>query len=473
MFNIILKKIDIFLNLELISSSSLNSDESKSRHTTLTVCSKNSSTFAQFSFHLQDSTYDKNHHLNLHQMKKKFHLTAFTTQEDLEVYWQSKNVDSVTILSFKYFEFLNIFFKKNVDILFLHQTHDHIIHFKEDAQFSVFTLYDMSRDKILELCRYLNENLSKDFIQVSRSQMIIFVLFIKKLEEELCFCMNYQDLNAITIKNQYSLSLISETLNHLSWAKIFIKLNIISAFNQLWIKEEDEVLIIFCTWFELFKYLIMLFNLYNEFVSFQKYINNTFHKHLNKFYTAYLNDILIYFDNELEHKIHVKLILWKLQEADLQMNIIKCKFHVTQVLYLKLIIIIEEIKMNSFKINIIVNWLILINVKDIQSFLDFMNFYKRFIYDYSRIVISLTHFIRKDVFFVWFQKCQIAFNTLKKVFTFKIILHYYNSDHKIVIEIDALNYVFEDILSQYCHDSSLARLSLLALPGLFSLRHLD
>jgi len=114
-----------------------------------------------------------------------------------------------------------------------------------------------------------------------------------------------------------------------------------------------------------------------------------------------------------------------------------------------LIIIIEEIKMNSSKINIIVNWLILINVKDVQSFLNFANFYRRFIYDYSKIATSLTYLIRKDVFFVWFQKCQIAFNILKKVFTFKIILHHYNSDHKIVIEIDALNYMFKDILFQY------------------------
>ncbi len=214
--------------------------------------------------------------------------------------------------------------------------------------------------------------------------------------------MNYQDLNIITVKNQYSLSLISETLNHLSWAKIFIKLNIISAFNQLQIKKEDEIFIVFCTWFELFKYLVMLFDLCNEFISFQKYINNTFHKHLNKFYIAYLNDILIYFDNKLKHEIHVKLILRKLQKANLQINIIKCKFHITQVLYLKLIIIIKKIKMNFSKINIIINWFILINVKDVQSFLDFANFYRRFIYDYSRITISLTRFIRKDVFFIWF-----------------------------------------------------------------------
>ncbi len=118
-------------------------------------------------------------------------------------------------------------------------------------------------------------------------------------------------------------------------------------------------------------------------------------------------------------------------------------------MYLELIIIIKKIKMNSSKINIIVNWFILINIKDVQSFLNFVNFYRRFIYDYSRIAISLTRFIRKDVLFVWSQKCQIAFNILKKVFTFKIIFHHYNSDHKIVIEIDALNYVFKNILSQY------------------------
>jgi len=119
-FNIILKKINVFLNLESISSSSLDFDESKSHHMTLTICSKNSLTLTQFSSRSQDSIYDKNHCLNLHQMKKKFHLIAFTTQEDLKVYWQSKNVDSITILSFKYFKFLNIFFKKNIDILFLH-----------------------------------------------------------------------------------------------------------------------------------------------------------------------------------------------------------------------------------------------------------------------------------------------------------------------------------------------------------------
>ena len=124
-------------------------------------------------------------------MTKQLHLTVFMIQEDLEVYQQSKNVDSVTLLFLRYFEFLDVFSKKDVDILSLHRDHDHVIHLKEDAQLSAFALYDMSRDEILELRRYLDENLSKEFIQVNHSQTIISVLFVKKLEEELCFCMNY------------------------------------------------------------------------------------------------------------------------------------------------------------------------------------------------------------------------------------------------------------------------------------------
>lgn len=134
-------------------------------------------------------------------MKKKFHLIAFMTQEDLEVYWQSKNINLVTILFFKYFEFLNVFFKKNATILLLHWTHDYVIHLKKNPQLLVFALYNMSCNETLKLQRYLNKNLNKEFIQVIHFQIIIFVLFIKKLEEELYFYVNYQDLNVITIKN--------------------------------------------------------------------------------------------------------------------------------------------------------------------------------------------------------------------------------------------------------------------------------
>jgi len=435
-FSITLKEIDVFLNLEPISPPSLDPDGSKPRRTVLPVCSKNSPTLAQSSSRPQDSMYDEDHRLNLRQMEKEFHLAASTTQEDLEAYRQSKNVDPATILPSRYSEFLDVFSKKDADTLPSHRAHDHAIHLKEGAQPPTFALYGMSRDEILELRRYLDENLSKGFIRASRSQAAAPVLFVKKPGGGLRFCVDYRGLNAITVKNRYPLPLISETLNRLSRAKVFTKLDIISAFNRLRIKEGDEALTAFRTRFGLFEYLVMPFGLCNGPASFQEYINNTLREHLDKFCTAYLDDILIYSDNEIEHEAHVKLILQKLREAGLQADITKCEFHVTQVPYLGLITTIEGVKMDPSKIDTIINWPTLINVKDVQSFLGFANFYRRFIYGYSRIATPLTRLTRKDVPFAWSQECQNAFDTLKKAFTSEIILRHYNPDHKIVVETD-------------------------------------
>ena len=89
------------------------------------------------------------------------------------------------------------------------------------------------------------------------------------------------------------------------------------------------------------------------------------------------------------------------------------------------------------------------NVKDVQSFLSFANFYQRFIYGYSKLASPLICLIKKDVPFEWTTECQSAFNALKKAFTSDVILHHYNSDLKIVVETDASDYVSEGILSQY------------------------
>ena len=111
--------------------------------------------------------------------------------------------------------------------------------------------------------------------------------------------------------------------------------------------------------------------------------------------------------------------------------------------------------MDPAKISTIINWPTLVNVKDVQSFLEFVNFYRRFIYDYSKIAALLTHLTKKDVAFAWSLKCQMAFNTLKEAFISNVILHHYNPDHKIVVETNASDYVSEDILSQYNEDEVL------------------
>jgi hypothetical protein len=152
--------------------------------------------------------------------------------------------------------------------LFSRRSYDHVINLKKNTQISSQTLYDMSRIKIEKFRRYLNENLVKEFIRANRSHVVSSVMFVKKSEEELRFYVNYRALNAITIKNRYSLSLIVEILYRLTKIKIFIKINIIVVFNMLRIREEDEKLTTFRTRFDLFEFLILSFDLCNELVLF-------------------------------------------------------------------------------------------------------------------------------------------------------------------------------------------------------------
>jgi hypothetical protein len=307
----------------------------------------------------------------------------------------------------------------------------------------------MSRNKIEELRRYLKENLVKKFIRVNRSHAASLVMFVKKLEKKLRFYVDYRDLNVITIKNRYSLSFIVKILNRLSWVKIFTKIDIIAAFNRLRMKKEDEELIAFRIHFDFFEFLILSFEFCNKSIFFQHYINDTLREYLNDFCTIYLNDILIYNDNELEHEIHVKKILFRFRDAELQANIIKCKFHVTKIAYLELIVIIDDIKMNLFKIKIVINWLILIDVKNVQSFLKFANCYRRFMYEFSNIVDLLTNLIKKKIKFKWTNKCQKVFDILKKAFISDVVLRHFDSNRVVIMKIDAFDYMLSRILSQY------------------------
>ena len=237
----------------------------------------------------QFRNYHQNYRFVLYKMKKKNHLVIIDISKNLKIYRRSKNVDSTIFLFVRYHEHLHVFFKQKADMLFQHELHDHVIHLKKDAQFFNSALYDMNHNEITKLRRYLNENLNKKFIRVNRFETAVLVLFVKKFDENLRFCVNYKDLNAVIVKNRYFLFLIFEIFNRFNRVKIFIKLDIIVAFNRIRIRKKNEFLIVFRTRFELFEYLIMLFDLCNESISFQNYINDIFREYLDDFCIAYFD----------------------------------------------------------------------------------------------------------------------------------------------------------------------------------------
>ena len=207
--------------------------------------------------------------------------------------------------------------------------------------------------------------LKKSYIRQSTSSYAALMLIVKKLDNDLRICVDYRALNALIIRNRNALPLIRNTLVKLYMTKWYIKFDIIVAFNEIRIKKKYEEKTTFLTRYDLFEYIIMLFDLCNASSTFQAFINDVLREYLNMFCSAYLNDILIYSNNKKKHVKHVKKILEKLKHADLYLNINKCEFHIKQVKYLELIIIIEDLKMNSQKIDTIRNWKASRCVKDI------------------------------------------------------------------------------------------------------------
>jgi hypothetical protein len=193
-------------------------------------------------------------------------------------------------------------------------------------------------------------------------------------------------LNTITIKNYYPLPLIQEILARLSRAKIYTKLDIIATFNHIRIIERQEYLTAFNTYYGLYETLVILFGLSNTPAIFQTRINEILHLYLDVFCIAYIDDILVYSNNLTSYKQHMHFVIKALRDAGLQLDIKKYEFKVIEIIYLGIIISIDSIRIDPTKIITITNWEPLSNIKDIQAFLGFANFYKQFINSFSRII---------------------------------------------------------------------------------------
>ena len=181
------------------------------------------------------------------------------------------------------------------------------------------------------------------------------IFIIKKPDGELRIYVDYRALNILTIKNRNTLSFIRDILTKLCYTKIYTKFNIIVVFNIIKMREENKEKIAFIIRYKLYEYTIIFFDLYNVFETFQVFINDILKKYFNDFYIAYLNNILIFNDNEKKHEIYVKKMLNKLRKTDVYLNIKKCEFKIKKVKYLKFIITTKNIEINFLKIDAIRN----------------------------------------------------------------------------------------------------------------------
>ena len=175
-------------------------------------------------------------------------------------------------------------------------------------------------------------------------------------------------------------------------------------------------------------------------------MNDIFSDLLDVCVVIYLNDILIYSNNMSEYYRHMKEVLKCLHKAGLYTKAEKCEFHSKSVEYLGYILSSSGLTMSDDKVKIIQDWLEPKKVKDIQFFLGFVNFYHRFIFNYSDIVISLICLTRKDISWKFDSSCWDAFNSLKKAFTSAPILTHWIPNAQLIVETNTLDYALAAIL---------------------------
>jgi transposase InsO family protein len=374
-----------------------------------------------------------------------------TTLEDIE---DALNLEQNAEKTFQdnldpyYHQWRKLFSKRKADQLPPHRIYDHKIPLEPGKTPPFGPLYNMSRPELEALRNWLKENLDKGFIEPSSSPAASPVLFVKK-GDGLRLCIDYRGLNAITVKNRYPLPLFKETLNNLQGSKYFTKLDVVSAFNRVRIAKGQEWLTAFRTRYGLFQSKVMPFGLTGAPATFQHFINDTLREHLDVFCSAYLDDILIYSNDLATHKEHVAKVLQALEGAGLYLRYDKCEFHVHETKFLGMIITQQGVKMDPAKIETVVNWPTPCNVKDVQAYIGFANFYRRFIQGFSKILTPLTFLTRKDNPFQWTPRCQESFDGLKSAFTSAPILRSFDPSREIIVETDASDYVSAGVLSQY------------------------
>ena len=322
-------------------------------------------------------------------------------------------------------------------VLPIHQPWDHEIKLEPGKQPTFGPIYALSEKELEALRKYLDENMKKGFIRKSQSPAGYPILFVPMKDGTLRLCVDYRKLNNITVKNRYPLPNIGELQTRLGKAKYFTKLDLRGAYNLIRMKEGEEWKTAFRTRYGHYEYQVMPFGLTNAPATCQEMINDTLRKYLDIFVIAYLDDILIYSESLKEHVQHVQRIFECLKERNLKLKPEKCEFHKKEVNFLGFIIGQHGIRIDPEKIKAVREWKAPTNIKELQSFLGFVNYNRKFIKDYSRKAVPLTRLTAKDVTWSWKPEQEAAFRELQQACVDEPVLKMFDGRKAIRIETDA------------------------------------
>ena len=280
--------------------------------------------------------------------------------------------------------------------------------------------------------------LAQGKISRSKSPTVAPILFVPKPDGRLRLVVDYRGLNKVTIHNKYPIPMMAELKDRVKNAQIFTKLNLKDGFHLIRIRKGDEWKTAFRTRYGLSEYKVMPFGLVNAPTTFQTMMDEILREFLDDGVFVYIDDILIYSNDPKDHTTLVRKVLQWLRDFQMATSVEKSMFDVKAVDFLDYVIGTDEVTMNEKKVETIKAWKPPTSVREVQIFMGFANFYRRFIKNVSDICTPITNLTRgAKTRFVWGKDQQETFKYLKRCFTTAPILCHFHPDRDTVVETDA------------------------------------
>lgn len=299
-----------------------------------------------------------------------------------------------------------------------------------------------------ELRNQLTDLLDKGFISPSTSPYGAPVLFVKKKDGSLRMCVDYRGLNRITRKNRHPLPRIDELVDRFRTAKVFSKLDLLSGYHQMQVHPDDRHKTAFRTRYGHYEFNVVPFGLTNAPAAFSNMMRIALDPLIDKCVVVYLDDILIYSDNEHDHLRHIRQVLKLLRESGLYCKLSKCAFMQEETEFLGHVISKDGLKTNAGLVKAIREWPAPQTQREVMQFLGLTNFYHQYVKDYANIALPLTALLGSTAIFKWTVEQQKAFDALKDAVTSAPVLRIYDPALSTSVETDASGFAIGAVLFQ-------------------------
>ncbi|KAL4017181.1 hypothetical protein IC575_024857 [Cucumis melo] len=274
--------------------------------------------------------------------------------------------------------------------------------------------YRMAPNELKELKMQLQELVNKGYIRPSVSPLAVPVLFVKKKDGILKLCIDYRQLNKVTIRNKYPFPRIDDLFDQLRGAALFSKIDLRSGYHQLKVRESDIAKPTFRMRYGHYEFRVMPCGLTNALAVFMDLMNRIFHQYLVQFVIMFIDDILVYSVDREAHEEHLRIVLKTLRDKQLYAKFSKCEFWLEQIVFFGHVVSTKGVSVDPQKVEAVVNWDRPTSATEVRSFLGLAGYYRRFIQYFSRLALPLTALTRKNAKFEWSDKCEQSFEEFKK-----------------------------------------------------------